>query len=87
MVLECIPAAVAAEITASLTVPTIGIGAGPDCDGQVLVLHDLIGLSLDRVPRFVRPYADLKGTVTDALSAWRQDVEARRFPAAAETPA
>ena len=87
VVLECIPAAIAAEITASLTVPTIGIGAGPDCDGQVLVLHDLIGLSLDRVPRFVRPYADLKGTVTDAVSTWREDVEARRFPAAAETPA
>ncbi len=87
VVLECIPAAVAAEITASLPVPTIGIGAGPDCDGQVLVLHDLIGLSLDKVPRFVRPYADIKGAVTAAVAAWRQDVEARRFPAAAETPA
>ena len=53
----------------------------------MLVLHDLIGLSLDKVPRFVRPYADIKGAVTAAVAAWRQDVEARRFPAAAETPA
>ena len=67
--------------------PTIGIGAGADCDGQVLVLHDLVGLSLDRVPSFVRPYADLQATLHDAVSRWRQDVAARRFPAAAETPA
>lgn len=87
VVLECIPAAVAAEITASIGVPTIGIGAGAECDGQVLVLHDLVGLSLDRVPSFVRPYADLQATLHDAVSRWRQDVEARRFPAAAETPA
>jgi 3-methyl-2-oxobutanoate hydroxymethyltransferase len=87
VVLECIPAEIAAEITAELAVPTIGIGAGPACDGQVLVLHDLIGLSLDKVPRFVRSYADMKGTLTEAVSAWRRDVEAGDFPAAAETPA
>ncbi|NBP87495.1 MAG: 3-methyl-2-oxobutanoate hydroxymethyltransferase [Planctomycetia bacterium] len=79
VVLECIPAEIAAEITAELAVPTIGIGAGPACDGQVLVLHDLIGLSLDKVPRFVRSYADMKGTLTEAVSAWRRDVEAGDF--------
>jgi len=57
VVLECIPAPIAAEITATIGVPTIGIGAGPDCDGQVLVMHDLVGLSPDRVPTFVRRYA------------------------------
>lgn len=87
VVLECIPAAIAAEITASLPVPTIGIGAGPDCDGQVLVLHDLVGLSLDRVPTFVRPYADLQSTMCGAVARWREDVEAGNFPGTAETPA
>jgi 3-methyl-2-oxobutanoate hydroxymethyltransferase len=85
VVLECVPREVAAEITRSLPVPTIGIGAGPDCGGQVLVMHDLIGLSGDRVPRFVRAYADTKGSVAAALSAWKADVEARRFPGPAET--
>jgi len=87
VVLECIPAAIAAEITATVPIPTIGIGAGPDCDGQVLVLHDLVGLTLDKVPCFVRPYADLKGTLGEAVAAWRRDVETRQFPSAAETPA
>jgi 3-methyl-2-oxobutanoate hydroxymethyltransferase len=66
-------------------VPTIGIGAGPDCDGQVLVMHDLVGLSFDRVPKFVRGYADTKASMADALARWRADVEARTFPGAAET--
>lgn len=87
IVLECIPATIAAEITAAVSVPTIGIGAGPACDGQVLVLHDLIGLSGDKVPRFVRSYADIKGSLTEAVSAWRRDVEAGDFPGKAETPA
>jgi 3-methyl-2-oxobutanoate hydroxymethyltransferase len=85
VVLECIPAPIAAEITATIGVPTIGIGAGPDCDGQVLVMHDLVGLSPDRVPTFVRRYADTAGTIADALARWRADVEARRFPGPAET--
>jgi len=85
VVLECVPRAVAAAITGSLSVPTIGIGAGPDCAGQVLVMHDLVGLSFDRVPRFVRGYADTKGSMAAALAAWRADVEARRFPGPAET--
>jgi 3-methyl-2-oxobutanoate hydroxymethyltransferase len=85
VVLECIPRDVAATVTRSLTVPTIGIGAGPDCSGQVLVLHDLIGLSDGRVPRFVRSYANVQETIRDAIAAWRGDVERRNFPGADET--
>ena len=84
VVLECVPAEIAAEITTTISIPTIGIGAGPKCDGQVLVLHDLIGLSVDRIPRFVRSYADTKGSVLDAVTSWRQDVEAKTFPSEAE---
>ena len=85
VVLECIPKEVARSITESIAIPTIGIGAGPSCDGQVLVLHDLIGLSMDRVPKFVRAYADAKGSIANGLSRWRHDVEQRTFPGAAET--
>lgn len=85
VVLECVPQVIAASITAALPVPTIGIGAGPDCGGQVLVMHDLAGLSLDRVPRFVRSYTDAKGSIGKALADWKADVEARRFPGPAET--
>jgi 3-methyl-2-oxobutanoate hydroxymethyltransferase len=85
VVLECVPSEIAAEITTAISIPTIGIGAGPNCDGQVLVLHDLIGLSVDRIPRFVRSYADTKGTVVDAVTSWRQDVEAKTFPSESET--
>jgi 3-methyl-2-oxobutanoate hydroxymethyltransferase len=85
VLLECIPQDVAARITRSLDVPTIGIGAGPHCDGQVLVMHDLVGLSLDRVPRFVRSYADVGGTIRDAVARWRRDVEERSFPGPGET--
>jgi len=84
-VLECVPAALAAEVTAALAVPTIGIGAGPHCDGQVLVFHDLVGLSPGRVPRFVRGYADARGAVAVGLAAWRDDVRAGRFPGPDET--
>jgi len=85
VVLECIPRGVAAAITQALHVPTIGIGAGPDCDGQVLVMHDLVGLSTDRIPKFVRGYADVKATIADALARWRADVERRTFPGPGET--
>ena len=85
VVLECIPAAAADAITAAIGVPTIGIGAGPGCDGPVLVMHDLVGLSFDRVPKFVRAYADAKTSVADALLRWREDVEHRRFPGPGET--
>jgi 3-methyl-2-oxobutanoate hydroxymethyltransferase len=66
-------------------VPTIGIGAGPHCDGQVLVYHDLVGLSLDRVPKFVRGYADAKTQIAAGLTRWKHDVEAGTFPGPAET--
>jgi len=85
VVLECIPAEAARAITEALAVPTIGIGAGPHCDGQVLVYHDLVGLSLDRVPKFVRGYADVKTSIADAVARWKGDVEARRFPGPDET--
>jgi 3-methyl-2-oxobutanoate hydroxymethyltransferase len=80
VVLECIPPEAAAAITATIGVPTIGIGAGPGCDGQVLVLHDLVGLSIGHVPAFVRPYADVKTTLGDAVARWRTDVVGRAFP-------
>jgi 3-methyl-2-oxobutanoate hydroxymethyltransferase len=81
IVLECIPAAIAAEITTALKIPTIGIGAGPHCDGQVLVTHDLVGLTAGRVPKFVRQYVDLKGVIHDAATRYRLDVERGEFPA------
>jgi 3-methyl-2-oxobutanoate hydroxymethyltransferase len=85
VILECIPSEAARTITAALSVPTIGIGAGPHCDGQVLVYHDLVGLSLDRVPKFVRGYADAKTQIADGLARWKHDVEARDFPSSTET--
>jgi 3-methyl-2-oxobutanoate hydroxymethyltransferase len=84
VVLECIPSPIAAELTAKLTIPTIGIGAGTSCDGQVLVLHDLLGLTSGYVPKFVRQYADLKAIITDAVTRYRDDVREGRFPAKGE---
>src|SRR5213082_151309 len=80
VVLEAVPAPVAAEITRRLTVPTIGIGAGPDCDGQVLVYHDLLGLSEGHLPRFVKRYANLSREIRDALEAYAHDVRTGAFP-------
>ncbi|MCH2114536.1 MAG: 3-methyl-2-oxobutanoate hydroxymethyltransferase [Pirellulales bacterium] len=80
MVLECVPQEVARKITESIAIPTIGIGAGPHCDGQVLVLHDLLGLTVDYVPRFVRAYADLKTEVLGAVRRFRDDVREGEFP-------
>ena len=70
IVLESIPRELAAEITRELRIPTIGIGAGPDCDGQILVLHDLIGLSVGHTPKFVRRYANVAETISRAVSAY-----------------
>jgi 3-methyl-2-oxobutanoate hydroxymethyltransferase len=82
IVLEAVPAPVAAAITARLQIPTIGIGAGPDCDGQVLVYHDVLGL-YDRVqPRFVKEYAQLQQPIIAAFTTFREDIVNRRFPAA-----
>lgn len=80
IVLEGIPRELAAQITRRLRIPTIGIGAGPDCDGQILVLHDLIGLSFAPPAKFVRLYANLAGTLADALARYRDDVAAGRYP-------
>ncbi len=80
VVLEKIPAALAAALTESVSVPTIGIGAGVGCSGQVLVSHDLLGLTKDFNPRFVRHYADLGRTVTEAVQHYVEDVRQRAFP-------
>ena len=80
VVLEAMPAAVAAEITARLDVPTIGIGAGSACDGQVLVWHDLLGLGTGPMPRFVKQYANLAPAIRSALEAYAADVRGGRFP-------
>ena len=80
IVLEAIPAPVAADITRELVIPTIGIGASPDCDGQVLVYHDLLGLTEGHLPRFVKRYANLSREIRDALEAYAADVRAGTFP-------
>jgi 3-methyl-2-oxobutanoate hydroxymethyltransferase len=85
MVLECVPREVARLVTERVPVPTIGIGAGPDCDGQVLVLHDLLGLEDRIVPKFVRRYASLKAGAVAAVTAYADDVRTRRFPSDAES--
>ncbi len=80
VVLEGIPRELAALITQRLSIPTIGIGAGPDCDGQVLVVHDLLGLSFRPRAKFVRAYADLREVMRDAFDRFRDDVLAGRYP-------
>jgi 3-methyl-2-oxobutanoate hydroxymethyltransferase len=85
IVLEGVPDVVAAQVTAAVDVPTIGIGAGPACDGQVLVFHDLLGLNEGKPPKFVRPYAQLSQVAADAVRAWAADVRAGAFPSDAET--
>jgi 3-methyl-2-oxobutanoate hydroxymethyltransferase len=80
VVLEAVPVPVAARITESLTVPTIGIGAGPDCDGQVLVYHDLLGLTEGRAPRFVKRYANLAGEIRRALETYASEVRGGVYP-------
>ncbi len=79
VVLECVPAELAARVTESLDIPTIGIGAGPDCDAQVLVWQDMAGLS-PRTPKFVRQYADVAGVLRDAVQAYAADVVSGSFP-------
>jgi 3-methyl-2-oxobutanoate hydroxymethyltransferase len=87
LVIECVPRPVAADITRTLAIPTIGIGAGPDCDGQVLVITDLLGLDPGFKPRFVRRYLDGASLITGALEAYARDVKSGEFPAAPETVA
>ncbi len=85
IVLEGMPARAADLVTRSVSVPTIGIGAGPHCDGQILVLHDILGFTEVAPPRFVRRYADLRQTITTAARAFAADVASGAFPAARET--
>jgi 3-methyl-2-oxobutanoate hydroxymethyltransferase len=85
IVLECVPAALAAEITREVAVPTIGIGAGASCDGQVLVFHDVMGLTRDLRPRFVRRYADLSSAIEEAAKGFTRDVKDGSFPTAEES--
>jgi 3-methyl-2-oxobutanoate hydroxymethyltransferase len=80
VVLELVPREVAGMISKELTMSTIGIGAGLDCDIQVLVLHDLVGMTFGRQPRFVRQYANIRQVMTDAIQAWSQDVKSGAYP-------
>ncbi len=81
LVVECVPAAVAAKLTAAVKIPTIGIGAGADCDGQVVVMHDLLGLFADLQPRFAKQYADLGTAITNAVQEFCREVREGTFPA------
>jgi 3-methyl-2-oxobutanoate hydroxymethyltransferase len=85
IVLEAIPRELAGILTRRLRIPTIGIGAGPDCDGQVLVFHDLVGLTFERPAKFVRPYANLQQTLHDALTRFKGDVLEGHYPSDSES--
>jgi len=85
LVLEKVPRDLARGITETLNVPTIGIGAGPECDGQILVLYDILGLDPDFKPRFVRRYAELETVVRDALEHYTEDIQKGRFPTEEES--
>jgi len=85
IVLEAIPRELAAEITRSVRVPTIGIGAGPDCDGQVLVLHDMLGLTFQEAPKFARRYANVGEIISNAVRSYCADVQSGNFPSDAES--
>lgn len=85
IVLESIPRELAAQITRELRIPTIGIGAGPDCDGQILVLHDMIGLGLGHKPKFARQYADVSAIISRAVGEYAADVRSGQFPSDEES--
>ena len=85
IVLEVVPREIAQRITESVSIPTIGIGAGAGCDIQVLVLHDMLGLSFGKLARFVRPYANLHQTITDAVTRYADDVRNGTYPSDAES--
>jgi 3-methyl-2-oxobutanoate hydroxymethyltransferase len=80
VVLEMVPAEAAERVTKELTIPTIGVGAGPHVDGQLLVWTDWAGFTKGRIPKFVKQYANLRGVLTDAVNAYRTDVEAGSYP-------
>jgi 3-methyl-2-oxobutanoate hydroxymethyltransferase len=85
IVLEGVPREVAEAITANLAIPVIGIGAGPGCDGQILVLHDILNLTFAPHAKFVRQYADLSAVIRDAVDRYREDVEHHLFPSDEES--
>lgn len=85
IVLEKIPAELAAKLTSQLSIPTIGIGAGNSCDGQVLVLQDMLGMNTHLVPKFVRKYADMAATIDAAVTSYMEDVKNGGFPSVAES--
>ena len=85
IVLEGVPREVAAQITAELEIPTIGIGAGPECDGQILVFHDILNMTFAPHAKFVRQYADVASVIRGAVEQYREDVELRAFPTDAES--
>jgi 3-methyl-2-oxobutanoate hydroxymethyltransferase len=85
LVMEMVPGDVAAQVTSKLTIPTIGIGAGPHCDAQVLVWQDMAGLRTGRIPRFVKQYADMHGVLLDAARAFSDEVATGVFPGEAQT--
>jgi 3-methyl-2-oxobutanoate hydroxymethyltransferase len=85
IVLELVPREIAEMITESITIPTVGIGAGAHCDIQVLVFHDLLGMAFGKLPRFVREYANLRETITEAVTRWAEDVRSGTYPSDAES--
>jgi 3-methyl-2-oxobutanoate hydroxymethyltransferase len=85
VVLEAVPRELAAQITRELRIPTIGIGAGPDCDGQILVIHDMLGLNFAHTPKFTRQYANLGEIITRAVKDYCEDVRGGTFPSDGES--
>ncbi|HUT93021.1 MAG TPA: 3-methyl-2-oxobutanoate hydroxymethyltransferase [Thermoguttaceae bacterium] len=85
ILLECVPGEIAKEVTAAVSVPTIGIGAGAGCDGQILVIHDILRLGTGRVPRHAKAYADLGTAITNAITQYRDEVREGTFPGAEQT--
>src|SRR6267142_2037411 len=85
VVLEAVPRELAAQITRELRIPTIGIGAGPDCDGQILVVHDMLGLTFDQTPKFARKYANIGEVISSAVRTYCEDVRSGNFPSDRES--
>jgi 3-methyl-2-oxobutanoate hydroxymethyltransferase len=85
VVLEAVPRELAAQITRELRIPTIGIGAGPDCDGQILVVHDMLGLTFDQTPKFARKYANVGEVISNAVRGYCEDVRSGTFPSDSES--
>ncbi len=85
LVLECIPSTLAKEVSSKLNIPTIGIGAGKDCDGQVLVCYDMLGITQGKLPRFVRNFVSTEGTIPLAIKAFVKEVKAGTFPSTSES--